>query len=72
MNSYFQPRKMYHTPPPLSCNGKFNVLLFFLGEKDDFTMTKAVRGGGGGLKESFYFFYKFFPNIWKSEAIFFL
>ena len=70
MNSYFQPRKMYHTPPPLSCNGKFNVLLFFLGEKDDFTMTKAVRGGG--LKESFSFFYKFFPNIWKSEAIFFL
>ena len=71
MNSYFQPRKMYHTPPPLSCNGKFNVLLFFLGEKDDFTMTKAVRGGGW-LKESFSFFYKFFPNIWKSEAIFFL
>ena len=71
MNSYFQPRKMYHTPPPLSCNGKFNVLLFFLGEKDDFTMTKAVREGGG-LKESFSFFYKFFPNIWKSEAIFFL
>ena len=71
MNSYFQPRKMYHTPPPLSCNGQFNVLLFFLGEKDDFTMTKAVRGGGG-LKESFSFFYKFFPNIWKSEAIFFL
>ena len=50
---------MYHTPPPLSCNGQFNVLLFFLGEKDDFTMTKAVRGGGG-LKESFSFFYKFF------------
>ena len=69
MNSYFQPRKMYHTPPPLSCNGQFNVLLFFLGEKDDFTMTKAVRGG---LKESFSFFYKFFTNIWKSEAIFFL
>ena len=60
---------MYHTPPPLSCNGQFNVLLFFLG--DDFTMTKAVRGGGG-LKVIFSFFYKFFTNIWKSEAIFFL
>ena len=55
MNSYFQPRKMYHTPPPLSCNGKFNVLLFFLGEKDDFTMTKAV-GGGGGAAGNFLFF----------------
>ena len=47
---------MYHTPPPLSCNGKFNVLLFFLGEKDDFTMTKAVRGGGGGAERKFFFF----------------
>ena len=55
MNSYFQPRKMYHTPPPLSCNGKFNVLLFFLGEKDDFTMTKAVRGGGGAEGKFFFF-----------------
>ena len=54
MNSYFQPRKMYHTPPPLSCNGQFNVLLFFLGEKDDFTMTKAV--GGGGAERKFFFF----------------
>ena len=44
---------MYHTPPPLSCNGEFNVLLFFLGEKDDFTMTKAVRGGAEG---KFFFF----------------
>ena len=55
MNSYFQPREMYHTPPPLSCNGQFNVLLFFLGEKDDFTMTKAVRGGEGAEGKFFFF-----------------
>ena len=52
MNSYFQPRKMYHTPPPLSCNGQFNVLLFFLGEKDDFMWG----GGGGGAEGKFFFF----------------
>ena len=45
-NSYFQPRNMYHTlpTPSLSFSGQFNVLLFFLGEKDEFTMTRPGKG----------------------------
>ena len=46
IKSYFQPRNMYHTLPipSLSFSGQFNVLLFFLGEKDEFTMTRPGKG----------------------------
>lgn len=49
----------------LSFNRQFNALLFILGEKDEFIITKAKRGG----EESFSFFvYDMHGYIWKSEA----
>ena len=40
------------SPHSLSFNLQFNALLFILGEKDEFIITKAKRGG----EESFSFF----------------
>ena len=40
------------SPHSLSFNRQFNALSFILGEKDEFIITKAKRGG----KESFSFF----------------
>ena len=56
------------SPHSLSFNRQFNALLFILGEKDEFIITKAKRGGEGRKVFHFLSMTCMHSYIWKSEA----